>query len=87
MIWGHRLTDAERCERTHAARNGCTVEERRELQAAGQKWCAGCKNWHDRDEFGPNVSSPDGLAHQCAEWRRRYNRARYRRNKRLCKAG
>lgn len=44
---------------------GCTAEEYGEHIEAGEKWCTGCKQWHDRSAFGKDSSRSDGLAGSC----------------------
>ncbi len=57
-----------------ARKHGMTLDEYRATLGAGLKWCFGCQNWHDRDKFGPNRSTNDGLNAACRDYRRTYNR-------------
>lgn len=75
-----QFTDAHRRVDSPARRIGCTPAEFAARKAAGEKWCFGCRDWHDRGEFGPNRSTADGLNTACRDYRRVYNR-RYARRK------
>jgi hypothetical protein len=46
---------------------------------AGEKWCRGCRAWHDRAVFGVDRSRSDGLAPLCRDAKNRRERALYAR--------
>lgn len=48
-----------------AGRVGLTSEQYQALVDAGQKWCGGCRTWHDRDAFNVDRSRGDGLGKWC----------------------
>ena len=64
-----------RCKRRHATdefawRRGATklgipFETYRGHVEAGEKWCTGCRGWHDRSAFGVCQSARDGLNQLC----------------------
>lgn len=64
-------------EKTSAARVGVSVEEYRKRIDAGEKWCIGCKSWHDRAEFATDRSRTDGLTAACRAYRSQRNRDLY----------
>lgn len=44
---------------------------------AGQKWCRGCRAWHDRAAFAADRSRADGLTSACRTSRNARERALY----------
>lgn len=46
-------------------RLGITADEYRAKQDAGEKWCTGCKGWHEIAAFGVSIDQPDGLQTAC----------------------
>lgn len=52
-----------------ASRLGIPEEEYRAHVAAGEKWCSGCKAWHERSVFKVDASRNDGLAASCPKAR------------------
>jgi hypothetical protein len=58
-----------------AIRLGIEPVEYAHRTVTGEKWCTGCKAWHDIDVFGPDPGRPDGRAALCpAARRQRYQR-------------
>ena len=55
---------------TAAKRIGCPPADYAARVVAGEKWCIGCKAWHDIDVFGQDGSRPDGRAAMCRASRR-----------------
>ncbi len=53
-----------------AKKAGCTVEQYEDRLRRGQKWCSGCKSWHDQSAFTTDRSRWDGLKPQCLAWSR-----------------
>jgi len=60
-----------------AARVGLTLAEYDAKVATGEKWCTGCKAWHQRDAFASDASRTDGLAARCREFVNRKGRSDY----------
>lgn len=56
--------------RAAAGRLGVTFDEYRRRQAAGERWCTGCKDWHAVTEFPPNTGS-------CRSFRNERKRSTY----------
>lgn len=52
-----------------AAKAGIGVSDYLSKQAAGMKWCTGCKEWHRLDLFGKDVARFDGRAASCLAYR------------------
>lgn len=55
---------------TAAGRVGASPTDYAHRIVAGEKWCVGCKDWHQIDEFGSDASRPDGRAATCLSYRR-----------------
>ncbi|MFJ1653455.1 hypothetical protein ACIOC2_19110 [Streptomyces sp. NPDC088337] len=66
-----------RVRSTAAARLGMALAEYDAKLAAGQKWCTGCKAWHQRNAFAQDASRTDGLSARCREFTNRKSRAEY----------
>lgn len=64
-------------QKAHSRRFGIAVEEYRYRINHGEKWCTGCKAWHEKSAFGIDRSRADGLATICAASRRRLRKERY----------
>jgi hypothetical protein len=62
----------ERAAKIAAKRIGCSVEEYTSRRAGGEKWCSGCRGWHDVSAFSVDKSRSDGLNRQCRESQSRY---------------
>ena len=60
-----------------AGRIGCNLDEYSALIAMGQKWCSGCKGWHDRSRFGKDAARADSLAATCLPFKRQQSRQLY----------
>lgn len=56
---------SEHGARIAAGKIGCTVEEYRDREAAGDAWCVGHKDWHRAAEFEKQASRPNGLQAYC----------------------
>lgn len=63
-----------RSRRSAAARLGISPDEYEARLAAGEKWCWGCADWHQRERFGLNSNTGDGLQSRCRDSRRRARR-------------
>lgn len=61
---------------TAARRVGLTLEDYEKQRALGLKWCAVCKAWHERDNFGNNRARTDGLQTFCKAGNRVLGRRR-----------
>ena len=48
-----------------AKRIGVSIIEWHRRQNSGEKWCTGCKTWHDRSAFRIDQSRFDGLSAVC----------------------
>jgi len=57
--------------KTAAKRTGCTVEEYQAKEAAGLRWCCGCKAWHNVKDFSTDKSRGGGRGRTCRAWRNR----------------
>ena len=64
-----------------AMRLGMRVEDYQAHYEAGERWCTGCKAWHDEGAFGSDRSRPDGRNKRCREFMRTVDKARARRAK------
>lgn len=60
-----------------ARRLGISSADYAQRVVAGEKWCVGCKDWHDIERFGSDSSRSDGRAAICQEVRARMSRRRY----------
>lgn len=60
-----------------AKRLGISVDEYKARRDAGEKWCLGCRKWHDTSEFGMDRTTSDGLNAVCRELRNQRRRATY----------
>lgn len=49
------LDAPERLRKATATKHGLTLAEYDTLIAAGQRWCTGCKAWHDESAFYRNA--------------------------------
>lgn len=72
--------------RTAAIRVGLSVDDYRARISAGQKWCTGCKAWHDIRAFPRDRTRGDGRRAKClvadhgrSRWPRDPQRERARR--------
>lgn len=63
--------------KTAAARIGVTVAEYQKHLNASEKWCTGCKDWHDLNRFQADKSRSDGRTAQCGDARKREYRRTY----------
>lgn len=70
-----------------ATRVGLSLEEYRENQARGLRWCCRCKQWHERSAFGLDAKSTDGVARSCLASRATSGRNRYVKKGRKSMAG
>lgn len=60
-----------------AKHQGISLDEYKEREAKGLKWCTGCKEWHPKVAFGKDSTRRDGLSAICTEGRKRmYHRVR-----------
>lgn len=50
-----------------AKRIGVTLAEYDRRLAVGEKWCGGCRDWHERSAFATDRSRGDGLVPRCRE--------------------
>lgn len=64
--WTDR-TPPLRVRATAAARIGITLAEYDRRLDAGEKWCGGCRAWHDRAAFAADRSRGDGMASRCRD--------------------
>jgi hypothetical protein len=55
---------------TAAKRIGMTLPDYVAHLIADEKYCSGCKAWHDIDAFGSDASRADGRAASCLRFRR-----------------
>lgn len=53
-----------------ATQLGITAEQYQSLRESGQRWCVGCKSWHNNPDFARDRHSSDGLSAQCRVYRR-----------------
>ena len=60
-----------------AKRRGMSVEDYIDKLEEGEKWCTGCKAWHQYTEFKEDVTRSDGLSTVCASFNNARNRAKY----------
>jgi len=69
MSTGIEWTDETplRTRATAAARIGIPLAEYDRRRAEGEKWCGGCRTWHDRSAFAVDRSRGDGLVPRCRE--------------------
>lgn len=51
--------------RASAKKLGISPETYAAHVARGERWCSGCKTWHERSAFGRNRYNADGLAYRC----------------------
>ncbi|MFE4658109.1 hypothetical protein ACFRFJ_15665 [Streptomyces hydrogenans] len=51
--------------RSAARRLGVSDDEYVARFERGEKWCGGCRTWHDRSHFGPDRGRGDGLQPRC----------------------
>jgi len=58
-----------------ARRVGATPADYAQRVVAGEKWCIGCRAWHDIEAFGADGSRADGRAMACRKARN--TRARF----------
>lgn len=54
---------------------------------AGDKWCTGCKAWHQRSAFARDKTRRDGLTVQCKAWKIAHKKRFYVRRPRRSKLG
>jgi hypothetical protein len=47
-----------------ARKFGITIDDYLE-RCKNEKWCTGCKEWHNKSAFGPDSTRFDGLASYC----------------------
>lgn len=52
-----------------AKRVGLTLEQYESRVRNGDRWCCGCKAWHDASKFTTDLSRGDGLSMTCRDWR------------------
>lgn len=76
--WTDRSGRAVGVIKTAAKKAGVTVEGYISRRTSGEKWCVGCKTWHQVERFGRDTSRHDGLSASCLESRRRSYRRTYR---------
>jgi len=54
------------------------VDEYEHRLSLGEKWCHGCREWHERSYFGKDSTRYDGLAALCTQSRSQNRRRRYK---------
>jgi alpha-D-ribose 1-methylphosphonate 5-triphosphate diphosphatase PhnM len=58
--------------RATAAKLGVTVEFLVRRISAGQHWCSGCREWHEREKFYPKKRGHVvGVSNECRKFRQR----------------
>ncbi|MFE3126743.1 hypothetical protein ACFXHD_25345 [Streptomyces hydrogenans] len=60
-----RATTMPRTWRSAARQLGVSDDEYAARFNNGEKWCGGCRTWHDRSAFGLDRSRGDGLQPRC----------------------
>lgn len=63
--------------KTAAARIGIPVEEYLVRISGNEKWCIGCKGWHDRSVFAIDRSRSDNLTAKCRAFKNSKSRGDY----------
>jgi hypothetical protein len=53
--------------RTAAHRLGITADDYMRRVSSGEKWCTGCRAWHDLDSFGADSMQRDSHARICRQ--------------------
>lgn len=60
-----------------AKRVGVSTNEYARRRGLGERWCFGCKAWHEITAFGSDASRADGVARSCRAARRLSHKRSY----------